>query len=297
MKAAELYLEISTNLKKLNSNISPGQNFGRLHGNISCYYKNGLFYLDLIDFEAARDSFQKSAYINLMLHDIRFSEKYINLKKYESPYLSGVNWEPFHTVINCGNEEFLQKFFENLQVLPKEDKNGYNVIAIMLKKGLITNNQALIEKHATKLRKKKVENQRGYEKGEMICLLGILESDLNQINEGINFLIKTFIRDQKGNRIISSIALWATAMVRLARRLGFEPDISNSYISKELVFMENTTFEPNEELKSYEKQLKEINTPGWVYDEKKDKMSEWTIKQIEDAKKDEKKGFFGKLFG
>ncbi len=255
----ELEFRINENILSMSPIIFNGYKLERLLGNQSKYYSNGLYYLGLENFEEAIKCFFKSAYIQLIFHNIRFGDKYPNLKKHEDTYLSGVNGQ-FHNVMNCGNESMIQKFFENIKVLPKEDKNGINVISLMLKKGLITQNQTLIDTHAAQLRKKKVENQRGYEKGEMMCLLGILDNNINQINSGIDFLIKSYIRDYNHISKLSNTALWATAMVRLARRLNFEPDISNSFICKELVFMADVSFEPDDELKSYEKQLEEINT-------------------------------------
>jgi hypothetical protein len=282
---------------------SAGGGFGRLDSNMSLFRYNGLLYLYLKNYGASRQSFLKSAYINLMFHELRFSNKFPYIDKKHLPsYPSGINWEPFQTVMCCGNEAMLLGFFEHINTSPKEYKSDYNPIALMVKKGLITQNQALLDIHAVQLRKKKVENLRGFEKGDLMCLLGILNKDINQINEGVDILIKVCKRDQATDAIKHTKALWATAMVRLARRLGFEPDLSNSYISNEVVFWENVSFEPDEELKSYEKQLEEMNTPDWVFDPSKDKMSEAMSTRIEEARQEEKaenakKGFFRKLFG
>jgi hypothetical protein len=282
---------------------SAGGGFGRLDSNMSLYKKNSLLYLYLKNYEESRQSFLKAAYINLMFHDLRFSNKFPHIDKKHLPsYPSGVNGEPFQTVMCCGNEAMLLRFFEHINLSPKEYNSDYNSIATMVKKGLITQNQAILDLHSVQLRKKKVENLRGFEKGDLMCLMGILNKDINEINQGVDFLIKACKRDQATNAIKHSTALWATAMVRLARRLGFEPDLSNSYISKEVVFWEDVSFEPDEELKSYEKQLEEINTPGWVFDPSKDQMSEAMTTRIEEARQEEKaenakKGFFRKLFG
>jgi hypothetical protein len=303
MKEDKIFERIKHEISRLNPRIFQGRDFNRLDSNSTLYCSLGLCYLDLIKYIDAKQSFLKSAYIKLMYHDIKFTNKYPNLKKYEaSSYPSGVNGEPFQTVMCCGNEAMLLRFFEHINLSPKEYNSDYNSIATMVKKGLITQNQAILDLHSVQLRKKKVENLRGFEKGDLMCLLGILNKDINEINQGVDFLIKACKRDQATDAIKHSTALWATAMVRLARRLGFEPDLSNSYISKEVVFWEDVSFEPDEELKSYEKQLEEINTPGWVFDPSKDQMSEAMTTWIEDARQEEKaenanKGFFRKLFG
>jgi hypothetical protein len=294
--------ELEFNIKERNSMVNPtifnGFGLQRLQSNKSHFYYNCLYHLGLKDIENAKICLLKSAYIDLMFIDINYAHKYTNLKKYQEFRVMHLNGEPFSTILLSGNDAFIKRFFEHLELTELDHKTGLGTILIMLKKGLIVKDKATINTYTNLLRKKKITNERGFGKGDLMFMLGIIDNDISLINEGIDVLIKTFKREDINIAVLKNNALLATAMVKFAHRFGFEPDTSSPYLCKDLLDYTNLDFVPDEELLSYERQLEEINTPGYVYDSKKDIPSEWSRKiQEETEKEDKKKGFLGRLFG
>ncbi len=298
MDKEELEFRIKEHYSMVNPTIFNGFGLQKLKSNKSDFYYNCLYHLGLKDIENAKKCLLKAAYIELMFIEIKYTNKYSNLKKYQESRVMHLNGEPFSTILLSGNDVFIKRFFENLELTELDHKTGLGTILIMLKKGLIFKNQDIVNTYSVLLRKKKITNERGFGKGDLMCMLGIIDNDINLINEGIEVLIKTFKREDSNIAVLKNNALWATAMVKFARKLGFEPDTSSPYLCKDLLDYTNLDFVPDEELLSYERQLKEINTPGYVYDPKKDVPSEWSRKiQEETEKEDKKKGFLGRLFG
>lgn len=270
-------------------------NFNMLRSKKSEYLRIGLYQIAIGNINQARCNFYKSAYVLCLINDLLLGEKYLNITEKGSDWLlSGKNWYA-ESVLCAGDEQILRRYFEPLVLLPDDDKNGYNTAAILIKKGLILKDEALVKEYLPLFQKKKVANLRGYEKGDYMCLQGILDKNMELFNEGINLICKAFKRDE--GVLSASYSLWATANIRLARRLGLEPDLSNRFVSKDLVFMEDKSFEEDDELKSYIRQLDEMNTPGWEYDaELNEKITMERYKQEQKDKK-ESKSWISKLFG
>lgn len=280
----------------LNDNrIFVGYSFNKLSGKVSDQKFLGYYQLAIGNVEEARYYFYKSAYVLCLLNDLFLGEKYPNITEKGSDWLlSGKNWYA-ESVLCAGDEQILRRYFGPLVLLPDDYKNGYNTAAILIKKGLILKDEALVKEYLPLFQKKKVANLRGYEKGDFLCLQGILEHNMDIFNEGINLICKAFKRDE--GVLVASYSLWATANIRLARRLGFEPDLSNRFISKDLVFMEDKTFEEDDELKSYLSQLDEMNTPDWEYDaELNERITLEKYKQ-EQKNKNDSKSWINKMFG
>lgn len=270
-------------------------NFNLLRSKQSEYKGIGYFQLAIGNIEEARYNFYKSAYVLCLLNDLFLGEKYPNITEKGSDWLlSGKNWYA-ESVLCAGDEQILRRYFKPLALLPDDYKNGYNTAAILIKKGLILKDEALVKEYLPLFQKMKVANLRGYEKGDYLCLKGILEHNMDIFNEGISLICKVFKRDE--GVLVASYSLWATANIRLARRLGFEPDLSNRFISKDLVFMEDKTFEEDDELKSYLSQLDEMNTPDWEYNaELNERITLEKYKQ-EQKNKNDSKSWINKMFG
>jgi hypothetical protein len=80
--------------------------------------------------------------------------------------------------------------------------------------------------------------------------------------------------------VSTGVSLQATGLVKLALRLGLKPDITNSFINKELLYAENKAFVEDDELKDVLRQLDDLNN----------------VKKLGEEKKSSG-GFLGKLFG
>ncbi len=288
-------LSEESNINLNDNRIFVGYSFNKLHGKFSNYNFIGYYNLAIGNLEEARYCFYKSAYVLCILNDLFLGEKYPNIEEKGSNWLlPGKNWYS-ESVLCAGDEQMLQRYFEPLVLLPGDDKNAYNTSAVLIKKGLILNDDALVKQYLPSFQKKNASNLRGYEKGDYMCLQGILEKNMELFNEGINLICKAFKRDE--GVLAASYSLWATANIRLARRLGLEPDLSNRFVSKDLVFIEDKTFEEDNELKSYLSQLDEMNTPEWEYDAKlNEKITMERYKQEQKDKK-ESKSWISKLFG
>lgn len=257
------------NLKKIilkelsdleDNRIFVGGSFNKLSGKIHKHVWIGLYKLVIGEKIDARYHLYKATYIECLILDIFFKKIYPNIEYDRNTILlSGHNWYGLNYAINVGDESILRRFLEPLVMNSMDHKGNYNTLAILIKKGLVLNDTFLVDSFLPLLLKKKVSNLRGYEKGDYQCLLGIVNGDMAIFNEGISTLTKTFKREE-GILVESGLSLWATGNVRLARRLGFEPDLSNSFISKDLVFMDDRIFAEDDELESYIAQLNEMNS-------------------------------------
>ena len=271
------------NIKSLgNLRIYRGNSFNALCKNYE-YEALSIYNLYQANINEARNNLYKALFVERLQNELAL-KKYPNLEfKKRLEIVCHENWHGYKYGLCCKDEAFFQKYLKNTIVFGNEHKANYNFTASLIKKGMLTQNQALIDEHLPRFRQIKAANLRGFEKGDYMCIEGILNHDVNRFNEGSQFIIKAYKREA-GVTIEANVCIWATAMVILAQRMGLDPDLSDSFISKELVNAEDKSFDLDDDLKSYVEQLEILNANGGQYPEENVESNE------------EPKGFWKRLF-
>ncbi|MCR9063958.1 MAG: hypothetical protein NXI00_08330 [Cytophagales bacterium] len=128
---------------------------------VYCLYKKNV--------HDARNNLFKALFVEHLQNELVL-KKYPNLEfDVRSDVVIRQNWYGYNYGLCCKDEAFFQKYLKNIIVLGNEHKANYNFTASLIKKGMLTQNQALIDEHLPRFKQIKAANLRGFEKGDYMC--------------------------------------------------------------------------------------------------------------------------------
>jgi hypothetical protein len=197
----------------------------------SSFSRLGNLELFLGDVINAKKNYYKAAKSTIEVFRIFIEDRYPNLQKKEKPSFTGLFATSFIDVILCDGQELqaelARTIFDYGDIYPEF---GYEITYAL--KYLILEDFTKAKEHAVKA------HQQKYFKlpynGFSHVVIGILEKDVNKVNEGIALRIKHHERENK-NSIFYSTSIEATALVKLAIRFNLSPDTSSTFVNKALL--------------------------------------------------------------
>lgn len=183
------------------------------------------------DFEESKKYFYKGAKIVCETFKIFKEDYYPHLVKKEPIPFTSLFVKSFLDAILCDSEELLMDYARTIEDMGVTDPPFNNEINYALKY-LILEDFTKAKEHAVKAHQLKYFKL-PY-KGFSHVVMGILEKDVDLVNEGIALRLKHHERENK-NSIFYSTSIEATALAKLATRFGVTPDTSSAFINKALL--------------------------------------------------------------
>lgn len=180
---------------------------------------------------SAKRNYYKAAKTTIEIFRIFSENRYPHLQKKETLSFTGLFVTSFIDVILCDSELLLREYAETItdhgDIYPAF---GFEITYAL--KYLILEEFERAKEHALKAHQPKYFNL-PY-KGFSHVVMGILEKDVNLINEGITLRLKYHERENR-NSIFYSTSIEATALAKLAIRFSLSPDTSSTFINKALL--------------------------------------------------------------
>ncbi|HEY8936431.1 MAG TPA: hypothetical protein VIM65_14470 [Cyclobacteriaceae bacterium] len=201
--------------------LSIRSNFSRL-GNLELF---------LSDVVSAKKNYYKAAKTTVEVFNIFLEDRYPNLQKKETPSFTGLFGTSFMDAVLCDSEELLMDYARTIEDMGIMDP-PFNYEITYALKYLVLKNFEKAKEHAIKAHQPKYFKL-PY-KGFSHVVMGILEKDIDLVNEGIALRLKHHERENK-NSIFYSTSIEATALAKLATRSGVTPDTSSAFINKALL--------------------------------------------------------------
>lgn len=181
----------------------------------------------------SKKEYCKSGLIALEFYKIYNENRYPNLIKYRIPvfrYMGAM----FDTIIS-DNVSLLNEFGRTIVAIEDSiERNrvvNYNLtysLKYLLLKDFGKSKEYLKEVHSEKYFQL-------HFKGFSHIVKGILENNIDLINEGLAYRIKYHKRENPKDSLFYAYSIEATALAKLARLYGFEPDVSSPFIHKGLL--------------------------------------------------------------
>jgi hypothetical protein len=197
----------------------------------SSYLFIAIYNLLLDESSEAKKYFFKGAKITCETFSIFKENRYPNLIKKETPPFTALFVNSFLDAILCDSEELLMDYARTIEDMGMMDP-PFNYEITYAMKYLVLENFEKAKEHAVKAHQPKYFKL-PY-KGFSHVVMGILEKNVDLVNEGIALRLKHHERENK-NSIFYSTSIEATALAKLAIQFGLSPDISSAFINKALL--------------------------------------------------------------
>jgi hypothetical protein len=179
----------------------------------------------------AKKNLYKGAKITCEVFKIFKENRYPNLLKTGNLPFTALFVNSFLDAILCDSEELLIDYARTIEDLgTKHPPFNYEITYAL--KHLVLGDFEKAREHAIKAHQ--VQYFKLPYNGFSHVVMGILERDIQLINEGIALRLKHHDKENR-NSIFYSTSMEATALVKLAMRFGLAPDSSSSFISKALL--------------------------------------------------------------
>ena len=192
--------------------------FGNLDLFLNCIYESKKY-------------FYKSTKLTIEIFKIFKENRYPNLEKKEPLPFTAMFINSFLDAILCDSEEMLLEYARTIHDDGNTDPPfNYEITSSMKYLILKDYNKAIV--HANNAHQQKYFKL-PY-KGFSHVVKGILDRDINLINEGLELRIRYHRRENKDS-IFYAISLEATALAKLAIMYDLQPDTSSPFIHNELL--------------------------------------------------------------